>query len=556
MSPSHGRHRARRSLSAPAKALLAAACVIALVAVGLLVTRPWDDGSTTAGDAGTRPSRSSPSAGSSSAGGTPIVAVWTGTPDDPMVTKLAARMGNSSYHLVAASSESEADVLLTTGTTSGPAQVATTPVVLAMPPAMAQVAGTPTPQNLQAWMNGKKTWASEGKPAWGRFTLTVPDPKSNPLGAVAYGALTTMVNGGPITAEPNLLQPTDAELAVLHAGQAMNPVPTTAAADATLDASSVDAFAAKTSGVLTTEQAVMAHNATRGALSFFPIPLLGGVAALPVNAAVAPQAKNRQAAGMVLRDLRSADGREALKAAGFRGPKGEAPDSPTALKLTAPQFFSDAQLAAARTGFATAQRRNSILAVLDLSGSMNNTFGTTGQSKIALLKQLTGLSYTVASPKSVSSVWFFASRGGKDEVYDEAPLAENDKLIDGKRHAESVIEQTQRQSAVGGTPLYLAIERAYDYAVKNYTPGMTNQVLVLSDGADEDNFNSLTVDETAAYVARRYNPDKPVQLTLLLTSPKENGAELSKIAAAGHGKAVPVTSEADVPKIFAAAIRS
>ncbi|NNG37888.1 solute-binding protein [Flexivirga sp. ID2601S] len=551
MSPGHGRHRARTGLPTAMKALLVGACVVALVAAGLLITRPWEGGSTTAGPSGSGRPGSDP-AGSD----TPVVAVWTGTPNDPMVTKLAAKLGSSSYHLVAAGSESDADLLLTTGTTAGPAQVATTPVVLAMPLPMLQVAGTPTPQNLQAWMNGKKTWANQGKPGWGRFTLTVPDPKSNPLGAVAYGAFTTMVNGGPITGQPNLLQPSDTELAVLHAGQVMNPVATTQAADATLNASSVDAFAAKTSGVLTTEQAVMAHNGARGALPFVPVPLLGGVAAMPVNAAVAPKSDNRQTAAAVLRDLRSSAGAAALKAAGFRGPKGEAPDSPTAPKLTAPQFFSDTQLASARKGFAQAQRRNSILAVLDLSGSMNDDFSNSGKSKISLLKQLTALSYSVASPKSVSSVWFFASRGGKDEVYDEAPLAENDKVINGKPHATTVIAQTQQQTAVGGTPLYLAIERAYDYAVKHYTPGMTNQVLVLSDGADQDNFNSLSVDQTAAYVAQRYDPKKPVQLTLLLTSPKENGAELSKIAAAGHGRAVPVTSVADVPKIFAAALQS
>jgi hypothetical protein len=55
-------------------------------------------------------------------------------------------------------------------------------------------------------------------------------------------------------------------------------------------------------------------------------------------------------------------------------------------------------------------------------------------------------------------------------------------------------------------PVYLAIERAYGYAVEHYVPGRVNRVLVLSDGANEDAGNKVTLAQVKAYVAKRFDP--------------------------------------------------
>lgn len=102
--------------------------------------------------------------------------------------------------------------------------------------------------------------------------------------------------------------------------------------------------------------------------------------------------------------------------------------------------------------------------------------------------------------------------------------------------------------------MYAAIERAYTYAVKNYTPGMNNDLLVLSDGSNEDAGNSTSLQQLLTSVAETYDPKKPVRLNLVLTNPGENMAQMRKVAAAGKGQAVPVRSMADMTKVFASAI--
>jgi Ca-activated chloride channel homolog len=113
--------------------------------------------------------------------------------------------------------------------------VATSPVVLAMPPDAARAmssAGAPTWDAVPTLITKANGWATFGEPGWGQVTMAVPDPTTNTASALAVEAMldpATPQGQQPIT--PDLLSSPAVRqnLANLALGQP-NPVPATTAA--------------------------------------------------------------------------------------------------------------------------------------------------------------------------------------------------------------------------------------------------------------------------------------------------------------------------------------
>lgn len=73
-----------------------------------------------------------------------------------------------------------------------PQSLATSPVVLAMPPDAAKAVTStlpPTFAELPALIAKANGWADYNEPAWGQFTLALPDPAANPASTMAVTAM-------------------------------------------------------------------------------------------------------------------------------------------------------------------------------------------------------------------------------------------------------------------------------------------------------------------------------------------------------------------------------
>ncbi|HWC22306.1 MAG TPA: hypothetical protein VG502_08425 [Flexivirga sp.] len=555
MSRRHGRHRSaqpapaaevRHRVAEPRNrgavaAVVAGICVLAIGGTAVAVTRPWQHGTTATPASSTTGSTTQPSPDAAAQ----QVRVWTGTTDSTLISRLTATLGPA-YRVVAAKNADDATIDLRPGT-SGPAQVGTSPVVLAMPAPMAKAFGSPTTDNLQRWFNGKNTWSGKGHAGWGDFRVAVADPATSSTGAIGYGALLTAVNGKPVPKAPDYTRPTAATYAMVHVEQRSVVAKSDSAARGLLDASDVATFARTASAVLTTEQAITDHNARAGADKLVGLPLLGGAAAVPIVAVPAKDLDTTTFQGILTR-LRSPAGQQALRAAGYRSLTGERPDTAGAANLAKPVAVTADSLNASRSAWRTAHQRNSTVAVLDLSGSMTEKFPGTKTPKVAMMQQLLKVAYRLASPEQRSTIWFFANRPG-GPVFDDVPLA-----LGTPSHIKQINSALDHAKAGGGTPVYLAIERAYGYAVTNYAPGRVNRVLVLSDGANEDAGNKVTLAQVKAYVAERFDPKKPVTLTMVLLNPGENYKGLEQVAAVTKGSATTLSKMSEAPNVFQKAL--
>ncbi|WP_188838597.1 substrate-binding domain-containing protein [Flexivirga endophytica] len=539
------RHRVADSRNRGAMAaIVAAVCVLAVAGTAVAVTRPWQDDtrsatrSSTAGTTTTKPS---------SGANAQVVQVWTGTSDTSLINRLADTIGPA-YRIAPAKTAGDADVELRPGTSNDdPALVATSPVVLAMPSAMATAFGAPTTDNLQGWFNRKNTWSTEGHAEWGDFRLAIPDPATSATGAIGYGALLTAVNGKPVGKTPDYTHPTPATFAMVHVEQLTVVEKSDSAARDLLNAPDTAAFAKTASAVLSTEREVAAHNARTGANQLVGVPLLGGAAAVPIVATPA-NGFSKSKFQVLLTHLRSPAGQQALRASGYRSRTGERPGIDGASDLAKPAAVTADSFKTARSAWQTAHRRNSTVALLDLSGSMTEKFPGTKTPKVVMMQQLLKLAFTLASPQQRSTMWFFANRA-KGPVFDDVPLA-----LDSPAHIKDIHAALDRAKPGGGTPVYLAIERAYKYAVDHYTPGRANRVIVLSDGANEDAGNHVTLAQVKAYVAKYYDPKKPVTLSMVLLDPGGNYKGLEQVAAVTKGSATTLRKMSEAPNVFQEAL--
>lgn len=184
---------------------------------------------------------------------------------DRVRRKRRCRMPDAVTAEFTAASPEQAKIVIGPATAPTTEAVATSQVVLGMPRELARAIGWPkalTPATTQNLLNRDVTWKSLGHPEWGTFRITSADPTKSLVGAVGFGALTTLANGGKfLTKAPNYANPTKADYAVVHWEQRIETVTDTQdAADAAMDVDTVAKFVKSTSAVVTTERAVIAHN--------------------------------------------------------------------------------------------------------------------------------------------------------------------------------------------------------------------------------------------------------------------------------------------------------
>lgn len=307
---------------------------------------------------------------------------------------------------------------------------------------------------------------------------------------------------------------------------------------------------------LTTERDVIVHNAGNPQVEFVSIPLGAGAATVPL--VVAASDAGGENAKAFADYARTPGGQITLQAAGWRSPKGAPPTIGTdSVGVTAlePAVFDEATIGAVRGAWTAMHTHGSTMALIDLSGSMNLPFPGSKLSRLDLVRTLANKAYDLASPKAASTVWFFHTSGGRDIIDDGLTLEINDTPVDGGQiHSDEIRRALRDARAGGGTPLYLAVRKAYQHAPKNYREGYLNQLIVLSDGNNEAAANSMTLKQLSDYLKKTYNPKGPVSISYLIVDPEGRIGPLKEVADLTKGVTVRVLSMKDVPGAFAQAL--
>jgi hypothetical protein len=220
-----------------------------------------------------------------------------------------------------------------------------------------------------------------------------------------------------------------------------------------------------------------------------------------------------------LRDaLTGPSGIRALQAARLRGPEtGELSTRATVDRMpeatAAP--FGVLQKHHVDHVFATwyaGDRQMSLLIVTDVSGSMAEPAEGASMSRIDLVKRGCRAVGDLLPDDARIGLWEFGSQ--LDPPRDHRPLLAPERLTASQRAA---LEQAVGALAARrtGTGLYNTILNAYVSARDAYQTDVPNQVLLFTDGRNEDAPDSLGVGQLTQRLAQARDPARPVQLTVV-----------------------------------------
>jgi Ca-activated chloride channel family protein len=465
--------------------------------------------------------------------------------------------------------------------------IASSPIVIATPLPMAQALGWPEKQltwSQLAQNEGSTTlWSKNGHSDWGAFKIGYADPPNSAAGlATVIGVSATGLKRAPgDLSTASFLQDRSEQLRVLMLERRAAFVPKTddemiaalRKADISGQALSyLSAFPMQ-------ESDLVAYNLGVGSPTGQP-PKVALAASYPsdglynqaVPYAVLTPAGNparTQAAQAFLAAVRSPAGQGLLAAAGFRSAtgvnealtveQGAQPSLPT----TTPEDISGGVLRAAQTLFTSVHQRGATLALLDGSGSMTEIVpGNPPMSKIQIAINACLEGVQLFAPNDKVGLGIFATNvpgGVWKQLTPVVPLNVKGRYGTHKDDLIQLGDMIQRGDMPvpgGDTPLYQAALASFRARSANYTPGRLNEVVLLTDGKNDDpkDPRDLTLPDLLKTLRAEYNPKKPVHIITIAYGADADPSALKQISDATGAKSYRSRDPRDILNVFINAV--
>jgi len=306
----------------------------------------------------------------------------------------------------------------------------------------------------------------------------------------------------------------------------------------------------------TSEQAVWAANSGTGAPQL--VAIYPSQASYNYPYAVLTTAPTAQAAaGKLLDRLTLPSSQQALRSAGFRDAAGGPGFDLTASRGVDGNQASKASrldansLTDAEKTLAAVRLDAKLTTVIDISGSMAwgiDGKGSPGPSRMDIARQsaIAGLALYPASTQV--DLWAFSEKLDGDKPYKVVvPTVSLDGA--GKQKLLAGVATLQ---PTGGTGLYTTTIAAVRAAQASYVQGRVNAVVILSDGADSENGQSL--DQVVATLKAEAKADRPVPVITIAFGPDADRAALGAISSATGGAAYRATSPDQIHAVFLDAV--
>ena len=468
-------------------------------------------------------------------------------------------------------------------------QVATTPMVMAMPTPMAQALGWPQQnlgfKELLGAVTSAEGWGKFGHPEWGAFRLGKTDANLSTPGLEALVAAVFAATGQTSALSVETLVKQEDQLRRVILGLERAPgqdADTPATFLANLQQADQAGQALNfVSAVPLDEKSVWDYNRGNaggledGAERAKPdVPLVaiypkeGTLEAdhpwVVLRAPWVDDAK-RQAAASFLDYLRSEPVQARFQAAGFRtsegrpGPQlsqanGLLPDQPA--RILAPP--SPKVVAAALESWNAARKRSNVLAVYDISGSMKEEVaGSGGRTKIDIVKEAAGQALALFAPETNLGTWLFSTNlVGKRDWVESVPIGPtNARLPNGKIRRQVLAEALNRLQATNGdTGLYDTTLAAFRALQRSYAPQRINIVVLLTDGINDDPTGGIDRAELLRRLKAEQDTDKPVRIITVAYGANADATALRLISQATGGLAYVSRDPRDILRVFTDAI--
>ncbi|HMR50816.1 MAG TPA: substrate-binding and VWA domain-containing protein [Arachnia sp.] len=460
---------------------------------------------------------------------------------------------------------------------------AKTPVVFGMPESMAQALGYPQKplslSEIHDLIQNPEGWGSVGKPLWGSFKIAKTNPNSSTTGLSmllmqayeASGKDTGLTSADVADAEGFSRV---FESGAIHYGDTTGKVLQNLVDKASGGGSSyVSAIALEETSLYNYNLGNPDSHTVQPGETLTP-PKEKLIAVYPSggsmwsdNPVVALDAgwvdpEQKAAAEAFVAFLRTTQAQEVLPEFGFRpvddgvdvsqylnSDVGIDPAQPT---VSLPQPAPDV-VSAAIDQWAQIRKPSAVLQLIDISGSMDASIG---DGKSRLDGAIEGASSTLGAirPTDEIGVWAFTTGltseidgrtvDGVGAVRPFGPLGgEKDAL-----QAEiAALANAQRK----GTPLYDAIDIAYDYLKSHADSGRINALVVLSDGEDTDSITQLdTIIQKINADQKEGGNDKPVRIFAIAYSDAADIDALGRLARASGGQVFDATDPRKITETF------
>lgn len=192
-------------------------------------------------------------------------------------------------------------------------------------------------------------------------------------------------------------------------------------------------------------------------------------------------------------------------------------------------------------------RRSSILLAVDVSGSMKEPAPGTSTPLIQLVQRGCLAVGQMLPDQSALGLWSFGSE--LDPPRDYRVLLPTAVLTEGQRAGLSgaVGRLTGEQT---GTGLYDTILAAYRSAVDSFRPGVANQVVIFTDGRNEDDAVSIDAAQLTAGLTKAADKKRPVELTVVAFGTASDAEGLQKVIGPVGGYVSSVRTPDEVAAAF------
>jgi Ca-activated chloride channel family protein len=439
--------------------------------------------------------------------------------------------------------------------------LARTPTVIAMPKEMAEAAGMTsddlTWQQIMERLNTASGWRAYQRDEWGPFKVALSDPQASTAGLLALMAISDTDDNGDVSDEEKAAL-LDLKKVVTVTAESTNEIFEGLAAAARDDPAKgltyVSAFPAL-------EQEVLTYNLDDPQVPLVAVYPANGMAEadfpyLVLNAEWA-SAERQEVAAEFLSYLRSAEGEAAFLAAGYRdNGRDPGPELTTSNGLSSEvTALPRAVLLPESVQYATASwtavtRPTNVLFVFDASGSTAAIVRGTGKSSLALTKAAALGAVDLLDDSARVGVWSFATVGsGTDHrrLLNVGPLS---RQRDAARSAINGLRSG------GNTGLYNTAWAACQEVTAKYQENATNLVVLLTDGADDNNIaGSLSLEKLIDNLKGSCGgTEKPVQLITIGLGTGSDSAILRQISAATNAPSYSSPRSFDISQVVLSAV--
>jgi hypothetical protein len=192
-------------------------------------------------------------------------------------------------------------------------------------------------------------------------------------------------------------------------------------------------------------------------------------------------------------------------------------------------------------------RRTNLLAVIDVSGSMGQLAPGSQTRLIDIVREGCRSLGRLLPDDSRVGIWEFGA--ALDPPRDYRVLLPTRPLAGGHRAAlEAALGKLAPRRT--GTGLYDTILAAYVAARNEYQPGVSNQVLLFTDGRNEADPGSITLAQLTASLQRTHDPARPIQLSVVAFGQKEEANLLKRALEPVDGYVAELSTADDVAAAF------